>query len=504
MNASARHEIPDQPILMYQSAGKIYPRDVRGRYARLRRTAMIALLGLFYLIPWLRLGDAPMVLFDLPARRFHLFGLTLVPQDLYLLSTLLLAAALTLFFFTTLAGRLWCGYACPQTVWTEAFLWIERLFEGDRHIRMKLDRGPWDANKLLRKGGKHLAWAAFALFTGFSFVAYFVPATTLLREVVHLPLSGEGLSGWPLFWVLFYGFATWGNAGFLREQVCKYMCPYARFQSAMFDRDTLIIAYDEKRGEPRKSVFRKLMQQRAPTAAAVLSGERAADDIDMPLPRAGDCIDCSLCVQACPVGIDIRKGLQYECIACAACIDACNEVMDQVGKPRGLIRYSSARHDAGGRFHVLRPRAVGYGIAWLVVLLATVFLIVARSPFDLDVVRDRKQLYRELDDGRIENVYALKLSNKQAQPRRYTVSAAFVEGGAVTVEPDTLSAGPGEHVSLTVAARAAGVHATVAHLRFVVTSDDGATRNRVATFLSDGRAHDDETRDAGDQHPLEH
>lgn len=458
----------EQPVLMYQSAGKIYPRDVRGRYAQLRRISVVVLLGLFYLIPWLQIGDAPLVLFDLPARRFHVFGLTLVPQDLYLLAALLLAAALTLFFFTTLAGRLWCGYACPQTVWTETFLWIERAFEGDRHTRMKLDRGPWTAQKILRKGSKHVVWALFAFATGLSFVAYFVPARTLYAELVQ-----GTLAGWSLFWVLFYGFATWGNAGFLREQVCKYMCPYARFQSAMFDRDTLIIAYDGKRGEPRKSAARKLGQ------------------------TGGDCIDCSLCVQVCPVGIDIRQGLQYECIACAACIDACNDVMDKVGKPRGLIRYSSARHDAGGDFRVLRPRALGYGLVWLAVLAATGLLIVIRSPFNLDVVRDRKQLYRELGDGSIENVYALKLSNKQTQAHTYHVRAEFTGGGSAVVEPDTLQAEAGEHVSLTVAVRADGEHPTVAKLRFIVTADDGSrtTRTRVATFLSDGRAHEDENHD---------
>jgi cytochrome c oxidase accessory protein FixG len=458
--------VTEQPVLMYQSAGKIYPRDVKGRYAQMRVAAMLVLLGLFYLIPWLRIGDAPLVLFDLPARRFHIFGLTVVPQDLYLLATLLFVAALTLFFFTTLAGRLWCGYACPQTVWTEAFLWMERFVEGDRHARMKLDRGPWTAQKVLRKTTKHALWASFAFYTGLSFVAYFVPARELFSQLLDLSIGG-----WSLFWVLFYGFAIWGNAGFLREQVCKYMCPYARFQSAMFDRDTLIIAYDTRRGEPRKSTARKLGRS------------------------AGDCVDCSLCVQACPVGIDIRQGLQYECIACAACVDACDVVMDQVGKPRGLIRYSSARHDEGGRFRVLRGRAIGYGVAWLAVLLVTVWLIIVRSPFDADIVRDRKQLYRELTDGSVENVYALKLTNKDARAHRYTVSARFDDGSAVQLEPDSFAAGPGEHISVTTAARAFGKHATVAQLRFAIIADDASSsrQERTATFLSDGHAHGDES-----------
>ncbi|WP_028006632.1 cytochrome c oxidase accessory protein CcoG [Solimonas flava] len=490
--AHGEQQVKEQPVLMYQSSGKVYPRDVRGLFARLRVATVLVLLGLFYGLPWVRIGETPLVLFDLPARRFHVFGLTIVPQDFYLLSALLLAAALTLFFFTTLAGRLWCGYACPQTVWTEAFLWIERAIEGDRHARMKLDRGPWHAQKILRKGAKHLAWALFGLYTGLSFVAYFVPARELFADAAHFTLGG-----WSLFWVLFYGFATWGNAGFLREQVCKYMCPYARFQSAMFDRDTLIIAYDEKRGEPRKGIFKKLMQQRAPTAAAVLAGERSENEVELAPLKQGDCIDCSMCVQACPVGIDIRNGLQYECIACAACIDACNEVMDQVGKPRNLIRYSSARHDTGGGFHIFRGRMIGYGLVWMAVLAATAWLIFTRSPFDLDVVRDRKQLYRELVDGRIENVYAVKISNKDTHTRHYSVLARFDDGGDVELEPDSLSAAPGEHVSATVTARAHGAHPTVAKLHFVVTADDAkqSRRERVATFLSDGRDHDEDAEE---------
>ena len=280
--------VHEAPVSFYQSADKIYARGVRGRYARLRVLAVLALLGLFYLLPWLSWQGQPLVLFDLPARRFHVFGLTLVPQDLFLLTALLLIAALTLFLFTTLAGRLWCGYACPQTVWTEAFMWMERWVEGDRLQRQKLDRMPWNATKLRKKLAKHALWLVFAAWTGITFVGFFVPIQTLFTDLVAFELGG-----WALFWSVFYAVATWGNAGFLREQVCRYMCPYARFQSVMFDKDTLIIAYDETRGEPRKSAAK-----------------------DQP---AGDCIDCTMCVQVCPTGIDIRNGIQYECIACAAC-----------------------------------------------------------------------------------------------------------------------------------------------------------------------------------------
>lgn len=423
-SAAAKPAVTES-VLMYQASTKIQSRSAHGRYARLRVIATVALLGLYYLVPWLSWHGQPLVLFDLPHRRFHILGLTLVPQDLLLLTALLLLAALTLFLFTSLAGRLWCGYACPQTVWTEAFLWIEQAFEGDRHQRLRLDRAPWRGEKLLKRGGKHLAWALFGLFTGLSFVAYFVPA----RELFPALLTGT-LSGWALFWSLFYGFATWGNAGFMREQVCKYMCPYARFQSAMFDRDTLIIAYDDKRGEPRKDARSKGA-------------------------TGGDCVSCTLCVQVCPVGIDIRDGLQYECIACAACIDACDSVMTSVGKPRGLIRYTSANRDAGKPFRLLRPRTLGYGAVWLAACAGFIALLALHSPLRFDVLRDRHALYRELASGEIENVYTLKLSDTADQPRHYQLSARFADGEALVIAPSTFTHQPGEAGTATIALRAA-------------------------------------------------
>ncbi|MEQ8271420.1 cytochrome c oxidase accessory protein CcoG [Algiphilus sp.] len=409
---------------LYESEPKIYPRMARGRYARLRVLAMVVLLGLYYLLPWITIGGEPIVHFDLPARRFHVFGLTLVPQDLFLLSWLLILAALTLFLFTTLGGRLWCGYACPQTVWTESFLWIERWIEGERHQRIKLDQAPWGPKKILRKGGKHLAWIVFAAITGITFVAYFVPMKELIADIARFEMGG-----WALFWSAFYGFATWGNAGFMREQVCKYMCPYARFQSAMFDKDTLIIAYDEKRGEPRKRLAKR-------------EGN-----------VAGDCIDCSLCVQVCPTGIDIRDGLQYECIACAACVDACNSIMDHVGKPRGLIRYTSERHDAEGRFHILRPRMIGYFVVWLVIGAALVTALVMRSPVELDVMRDRNNLYRELPGGIIENVFVLRLTNKREAPRSFALQATRPDGSVLDLHPERVTLEGSETRPLTVGAR---------------------------------------------------
>lgn len=401
---------PDSPVAeesYYAPHQKIYPREVSGTFSTLRITAAWVLLGLFYIVPWIPWGERQAILFDLPARKFYLFGLTLWPQDFIFLAWLLVIAALSLFFFTAVAGRLWCGYACPQTVWTEVFLWMERVTEGDRARRIKLDAAPWSSEKLARKSAKQFLWVTFALWTGFTFVGFFTPITDLAARSITFSLGG-----WETFWVLFYGFATYGNAGFLREQVCKYMCPYARFQSAMFDRDTLIITYDQKRGEPR-------------------GGRRRGVD-----PRAaglGDCTDCTLCVQVCPTGIDIRKGLQYECIACAACIDACDGVMDKMGYPRGLVRYDTQHALDHETTRIIRPRVIVYGVLLALLIAGFVAALAIRKPLALDVLHDRNTLYRNLDSGEIENVYLLKIMNKAEQPRRFVVSLA--ETGEYRLDP---------------------------------------------------------------------
>jgi cytochrome c oxidase accessory protein FixG len=299
---ATREQNQDIQAFLYQKRQKIYPREVHGIFARLRVVAVCVLLGLYYGVPWLTWNGQQAVLFDLPARQFHLFGVTFWPQDFFYLTCLLIIAALSLFFFTALAGRVWCGYACPQTVWTETFLWIERLIEGDRPQQMKRDKAPWTTHKVAIKSAKHAVWLIYALFTGITFVGYFVP----IREL-FVNFAAFDLSGWEWFWIGLYGFATYGNAGWMREQVCIYMCPYARFQSAMFDKNTLIISYDKQRGEPR-------------------GGRKRS--IDAKAQGLGDCIDCTLCVQVCPTGIDIRNGLQYQCISCAACVDACDQVME--------------------------------------------------------------------------------------------------------------------------------------------------------------------------------
>lgn len=392
---------------LYAAAEKIYPREIDGTFARLRNLSMIALLGLYYGFAWLQWDGRQALLFDLPARKFYVFGLVLWPQDFFFLSWLLIIAALALFFFTALGGRLWCGYACPQTVWTSAFLWMERIAEGPGAKRRKLDKAPMSATKLRRKAVKQLLWISFSLWTGFTFVGYFTPIRELGLKVTDLSLGG-----WETFWVFFYGFATYGNAGFMREQVCKYMCPYARFQSAMFDRNSLVIAYDEKRGEPRGSRRR---------------------DADPRAAQLGDCIDCQMCVQVCPTGIDIRKGLQYECIACAACIDACDSVMDKMSYPRGLVRYTTQQAIDGNQSRILRPRIFVYGTLLVFLSAGLLAALAMRSPIELDVIRDRNALYRESRPGYIENVFTLRVINKDTVDHTYSVSVA----GLPTITLDT-------------------------------------------------------------------
>ena len=387
---------------LYAAHKKIYPREVSGRFARLRVLSVITLLGIYYALPLLRWDDRQAILFDLPARKFYLFGLTLWPQDFIYLAALLIMAGLSLFFFTALLGRVWCGYACPQTVWTEAYLWMERKIEGNRNQRMKLDRAPPSAARFRTKALKHTIWIAFSLWTGFTFVGYFTPIDVLANKLATLSLGP-----WESFWILFYSFATYGNAGFMREQVCLYMCPYARFQSAMFDSDTLIVAYHPERGEPRGS------------------RRRGADPREQGL---GDCIDCSICVQVCPTGIDIRDGLQYECIACSACIDACDEVMDKMSYPRGLIRYTTENSALGKKQRILRPRVMVYAAILLLLFGTLVTHMLSRVPLELDVIRDRNALYRETRDGLIENVYTLKILNMDSQTHRYLLTASGIDG----------------------------------------------------------------------------
>jgi len=446
---------------LYAKREKIYPREVHGLFARLRTLGVVGLLGIYYLTPWLRWNGSQAILLDLPARKFHIFALTLWPQDFIYLAFLLIIAGLTLFFVTALAGRVWCGYACPQTVWTEAFLWIERKAEGDRMRQQKLDAMPMNARKLRIKATKQLLWLLFSGWTGFTFVGYFTPILDLGGRLLAF-----NLGPWETFWVLFYGFATYGNAGFMREQVCKYMCPYARFQSAMFDNDTLIVSYLPERGEPRGSRKRST---------------------DYKAQGLGDCIDCTLCVQVCPTGIDIREGLQYECIACSACIDACDDVMDKMGYPRGLIAYTTENAMRGGRSHILRPRVVVYALLLLTIMSIFAWSLSQRSTLGLDVIRDRNRLYRETDEGRIENVYILKIINMDDKGHAFKLRVEGIEDLELFIDTKRIWVDAGEVLELPVRLRVEEdeLHERSNKVTFklVATDDPGLKTHEEARFL---------------------
>lgn len=433
---------------LYVKAEKIYPRQVHGIFARLRVLSVWALLGFFYLGPWMTWNGRQAILLDLPARQFHLFGITFWPQDFIFLAVLLIIAAFALFFFTSLAGRLWCGFACPQTVWTETFIWIERFVEGDRNQRMKLDKQPWNANKIFLKTAKHFLWLSFALFTGYTFVGYFSPIKELTVNLIEW-----NLGPWEMFWVFFYALATYGNAGWLREQVCLYMCPYARFQSAMFDEDTLVIAYDEKRGESR--------------------GHRKKNDDEYRLKGLGDCIDCKQCVHVCPTGIDIRDGLQYECIACAACIDVCDDVMDKMGYDKGLIRYSTENSMQGQKTRLMRPKTFLYGSLLLAMIVGFIIAVSIRTPLEVDIIRDRNRLFVETNEGLIENIYTVKVANMDQSPHQYQLKVEGLTDLSVKGKTQfTIEAGEVKTLTYRVAVDPGDLKATSNTIYFSVQSID--------------------------------
>jgi cytochrome c oxidase accessory protein FixG len=419
MNRVPASEITEKPtpvreavISLYEAQQKIYPRSIFGYFTKWRWVMIWLTQLFFYGVPWMQWGQRQALLFDLDAKRFYIFKLVLYPQDLIYLTVILIVSALSLFLFTAIAGRLWCGYTCPQTVYTEIFLWIEKKIEGERATRIKLDESSMSAKKLFKKVSKHFVWIAFALWTGFTFVGYFTPIRELFNDFTHLSVGP-----WDTFWVLFYGLATYGNAGFLREQVCKYMCPYARFQSAMFDDDTLIVTYDEARGEPRGGRSRKTE-----------------------VKELGSCIDCSLCVQVCPTGIDIRKGLQYECIGCGACADVCDTVMDKMEYPRGLIKYSTQNAIANKWSHkqmlqrILRPRVLIYASFLGLIITGLLVSLWLKSSFRVDVVRDRGVMARISDDGMLENVYRLQIMNATEKIQHYQLSVSGLKDLEIEAE----------------------------------------------------------------------
>ncbi|MDR2838053.1 MAG: cytochrome c oxidase accessory protein CcoG [Azonexus sp.] len=457
--------VAESKISFYEKHQKVYIRDVKGWWNNWRWAFVLFTQVIFLALPWVNWNGRQAVLLHLVERKFYFFDLILWPQDVFYLALLLIISAYALFLFTAIAGRLFCGYACPQTVYSEILMWIENRIEGDRLARMKLDKGPMNARKFRLKASKHLIWVLFSLWTGFTFVAYFTPIQELLAE---LPF---GFSGWEWFWMLFYAGFLYMQAGFLREQVCKYMCPYARFQGVMFDPDTLVITYDAERGEPR-GAHRK-------GADAKASG-------------LGDCVDCGLCVAVCPTGIDIRKGIQYECIGCGACIDVCDPVMTKIGQPKGLIRYTTEnaldKHLSRTEVvrHILRPRIVVYSVILLAITVASIWSLATRVPLKVDVIRDRSTLAREADDGRIENIYNLKVMNTTETPKRYNVSVDGLDGIELTGD-HTVEVGSAENREVTVVVRVPPESgrrgANTIHFDIKADGDDKVAVREKASFL---------------------
>ena len=447
---------PAKPIRLTpaQAGGPIHTRSFTGRFRNLRLLGAGLLFLLFFGTAWIDWNGRQAVLWDLDNRQFHIFGATFWPQDFILLSAILIIAAFGLFFITVLAGRVWCGYACPQSVWTWVFMRVEQITEGDRGQRIKLDAAPWSLQKLARRCAKHGLWLAVSLVTALALVGYFTPVRQLTVDLATFEVGAT-----TAFWVLSFTAATYINAGWLREKVCRDMCPYSRFQSVMFDSDTLVISYDAARGENR--------------------GPRRKD-ADYKAEGLGDCIDCTMCVQVCPTGIDIRDGLQLECIGCGACVDACDSVMDKLGYARGLVRYSSENELAGGNTHWLRPRLIGYAAMLALMIGAFAWALAERPLISLDVTRDRG-LFRENALGQIENIYSLKIINKTKQARSYAI--ALVDASDFELHgPRTLNLAPGEirdlpvSVALTATHNAAGPQT----LRFEVR-DQADSQSHVST-----------------------
>lgn len=393
-------------VELYASRKKIYVKEIKGFFQKIRNISLLLLMGMYFLFVWLTLDGQPLIHFDLPAREFHLYGVTFFPKDFFLLSGMLIISAFGLFFVTTLFGRVWCGYTCPQTVWTFVFMWIEEKVEGNRNKRIKLDKSPNNRDKITKKGIKHALWLFVALATGLTFVGYFYP----IRELI-VDLFSFQAHGWAYFWVGFFTVATYLNAGWMREQVCFYMCPYARFQSVMFDPNTRVVSYDPNRGEPRGK------------------RKKGVDPAELGL---GDCIDCEQCVQVCPTGIDIRDGLQYECIGCALCIDACDQVMDKMNYPRGLVRYTTENELEGKPSKLLRPRTFGYGAVLLLMIGAVVYILANRVPAQMDVLRDRGALFSFNGQGLVENSYMIKIQNMSEVPQSFELSVQGLDDIRIT------------------------------------------------------------------------
>jgi cytochrome c oxidase accessory protein FixG len=471
-DALSREKQKAQPL--YAGRVQVYPKRVSGLFRRLKWTALTVLLGIYYLVPWIRWDRGPnapdqAVLIDLPSRRAYFFFIEIWPHEVYYFTGLLVLGAIGIFLATSLVGRVWCGYACPQTVWTDLYMWVERRVEGDRNTRIKLDKAPLSAEKALRKTLKHGIWLLIAVLTGGAWIMYFNDAPSVVPAV----LTGQA-SMTVYFFVGLFTTTTYLLAGWAREQVCTFMCPWPRFQAAMFDEDTLIVTYQRWRGEPR-SRHRK-----------GLAGE-----------GLGDCVDCNLCVAVCPTGIDIRDGQQLECISCALCIDACNSVMGKVGLPGDLINYDTVRRQdnrARGEtlaYRLLRPRTILYGVVFALVGGLMLLQLITRPNFDFNVLHDRNPLFVTLSDGSIRNGYTIKVLNMSREERRFSLEARALESAALQVVGQEGDA----YESLELIAKPDGVATYKVYLALPRAAAGGETRpfDFVLTDLANGETAETDT-----------
>lgn len=442
--------------------GKIYIRSVKGAIETFRRSTGLVFLTLFLALPWLNYAGHQAILLDFSAQRFHFFGLTLWPQDLTLFAWLFIVAAFALFFVTAIFGRVWCGFMCPQTVFTFLFVWVEEKIEGARNKRIHLDKQPSSAQKLLKKSSKHAIWLTISVVTAFTFVGYFTPIRPLTQDILS-----TSVSFWPGFYIALFALCTYANAGWMRELMCTHMCPYSRFQSSMFDNDTLTVTYDRQRGDGRGPRPRKMS-----------SSEYQAKGL-------GDCIDCNLCVQVCPTEIDIRNGLQYECINCGACVDACNGVMANMGYQADLISYTSQNALSGKPSRLLRPKVIGYFVVLLIMTGALVLDIVMRKPLDMDVIRDRTSLFKEHFNGNVENVYTLVLKNKSQVSQRFTVSIEGLQTSEIIGEQDVVVAGSElVRYPLSVVVDPVNLTEDITHFTIRVDNQQGNSVSEQVTFIN--------------------
>ncbi|MBB1479930.1 cytochrome c oxidase accessory protein CcoG [Pseudoalteromonas sp. SG41-2] len=442
----------DMIIKPYKHEGPIYIREQKGFFQRIRRNLGWLLMLTFILIPWIPYKGQQAVLLDVASQKFAIFGLTLLPQDFMILALLFMLGAFALFFVTNWLGRVWCGYTCPQTIWMLMFSWVEQRIEGTRNQRIKLDKSAWTLSKWQKKTIKHSAWVIISLFTATSFMAYFIPAKSLYGDMFTLQWSGI-----TSFWVFLFAFCTYGNAGFLREKMCTIACPYSRFQAVMFDKDTLLVTYDSARGESRGPRKRK-------------ADPKALD--------LGDCVDCNLCVEVCPAGIDIRNGLQYECINCGLCIDACDDTMDKFGYQKGLIKYASEKQMAGEQTNPYRLKLVGYGALTVLLMVSMLAWLVQRTPIEVSVLRDRNALYRVNYEGLVENPYTLTIINKTQQLLHYRVAITGLDVAKLQ-SPQLTAVEPGQmkRIPVTVVADGYDLPSKLNELDFVITAEEDSSIN---------------------------